>query len=103
MPLGTAHHRNQHPIVAFHIFRRVVAGIVAGILIKPFLSYLLHLRRSANHCMVIHVIGVAIILDEKPCHNIRTLPDLFNNDICISDSKFPNFLLSILLAFIADV
>ncbi|GFH93441.1 hypothetical protein IMSAGC002_04718 [Lachnospiraceae bacterium] len=68
-----------------------------------FLPHRLHLSGSTDHRMVIHVIAVTVIVDKKSCYNIYALLDLLDYGICISDSKSPNFLLSIFLAFIVDV
>lgn len=68
-----------------------------------FLHDCFHLSRGANHCMVIYGIRIHVILNEKPCHDIRTSLDLFNYGICIPDGKSMDFLPGMLFVFITDV
>ena len=74
------------------VFRWVVAGAVTGILVTVFLSDRLHLRRGADHRMIIYCFRINVIINEQPCHGICTLLDLLNDGICISDCKSPDFL-----------
>lgn len=103
MAFGTAHHCYEPLIVALDVLGRVVASIVAGILLITRLHYLLHLSCGADHRMVIYGFRINVILNKKPCHNICVLPDLFNNGICVLNGKFLDFLPGVRRIFIADV